>query len=79
MTLKMGKGADDNGPPEPPDDVELVGLEGLDGTPDEDEVAEAQGSEPEQDSPGDTAVLTQEELYEGLSSDREPDAKRKDH
>jgi hypothetical protein len=71
--------ADDPGLPEAPDGVELLPLESLDGAADEDEVSEIQGSEPEQDSPGDTAVLEQEELYEGISSAGEPDAKRKDH
>jgi hypothetical protein len=41
-------------------------------------VSEIQGSDPAQDSPGDSAVLEQEELYEGISSDGEPDEKRKD-
>jgi hypothetical protein len=71
--------ADDPGLPEAPDGVELVALDGLDGALDGDEVSERLGSEPEQDSPGDTAVLEQEEFYEGISSDGEPDAKRKDH
>jgi hypothetical protein len=71
--------ADDPGLAEAADGVELVPLEGLDGPADGDEVSESQGSDPAQDSPGDTAVLEQEELYEGISSDGEPDAKRKDH
>lgn len=71
--------ADDPGLPEDPDGVQLVSLEDLDGAPDEDEVSGRQASEPEQDSPGDSAVLEQEELYEGISSAGEPDAKRKDH
>jgi hypothetical protein len=71
--------ADDPGLPEAPEGVELVPLERLEGRADEDEVSQTQGSEPEQDSPGDTAVLEQEELYEGISSDEEPDEKRKGH
>ena len=71
--------ADDPGLPEAPEGVELVRLEGPEGPADEDEVSEIQGSQPEQDSPGDTAVLEQEELYEGISSDGEPDEKRKGH
>jgi len=71
--------ADELGLPEETEGVELLPLEGLEPSVDDSELAEVQGSEPEQDSPGDTAVLEQEELYEGISSDREPDSKRKGH
>jgi hypothetical protein len=71
--------ADDPGLPEEPDGVELLPLESAEGAADGDEVSGTQGSEPEQDSPGDSAVLEQEELYEGISSDGEPDEKRKGH
>lgn len=42
---------------------------------DADEVQGLAGTEPAQDSPGDDAVLEQEELYEGLSSDQMPSEK----
>lgn len=70
---------DDPGPEEAPEGVELLPLESLEPAADESEVAETAGSEPEQDSPGDTAVLEQEELYEGISSGSEPDGKREGH
>lgn len=70
--------ADDLGlPEEPPEGVEWVPLEGLDGPGDDDEVGERQGSQPEQDSPGDDALLSQEELYEGISSPDESGAGRR--
>ena len=71
--------ADDLGLPDEPGGVELLPLEGLEPSIDDSELSETQGSGPEQDSPGDTAVLAQEELYEGISSDREPDSRRKGH
>ena len=40
------------------------------------EVAEKESSEPTLDSPGDDAVLEQEELYEGINSDSLPSSKR---
>jgi hypothetical protein len=58
-------------------EVELVGLERLDPEKDESEVADVAGSEPTADSPGDEALLEQEEIYEGISGDRPPSEKSK--
>jgi hypothetical protein len=53
-------------------DVEFVGLEKLDTDADPSEVQALAASDPGLDSPGDTAVLDQEEFMEGLSSESMP-------
>jgi hypothetical protein len=58
------------------EDIEFVGLEALDPAADESEVSGSDADEPGMDSPGDDAVLEQEELYEGISSDEMPSRKR---
>ena len=65
------------GPMDAPAGTEFVGLEQLDPEADDNEVQDAAGSEPEMDSPGDNAVLDQEELYEGISSERMPSEKER--
>lgn len=55
--------------------VELVGLDRLDPTADSSEVALLKTTDPELDSPGDDAVLEQEELMEGSSSESLPSQK----
>jgi len=56
----------------PPRGPERVGLESLDPVADDSEVKDEESSDPESDSPGDDALLEQEELYEGISSERMP-------
>jgi hypothetical protein len=56
---------------------ELVGLDKLDPEKDGSEVADVASSDPPEDSPGDEALLEQEEIYEGISSDRTPSDKAK--
>jgi hypothetical protein len=60
------------------EDIVFVGLEALEPEADASELAGSASDDPGQDSPGDDAVLEQEELYEGLSSDELPSGKR-DH
>ena len=60
------------------DEAEAVGLDGLKPPEaDPDEVQQASSGDPEQDSPADDAVLEQEELYEGISSESLPSGKQK--
>ena len=64
-------------PSEAPEGVEFVDLEKLEPEEDASELSAVESGEPEQDSPGDDAVLDQEELYMGLSSDSMPSGKVK--
>jgi hypothetical protein len=57
---------------EPGPGVEFVGLEKLDPEADASEVQALASTEPGLDSPGDDAVLEQEEFMEGLASDSLP-------
>ena len=59
------------------EDVELVGLENLDPKADDSEMPESLKSDAVHDSPGDDAILIQEEIYNGLSSDVLPSDKAK--
>jgi hypothetical protein len=56
----------------PGSNVEFVGLEKLDPEADASEVQELASTDPGLDSPGDNAVLEQEEFMEGLASDSLP-------
>ena len=58
--------------------VEFVELDVLDPKSDPAEVQPGVHSDPTEDSPGDSALLEQEELYEGIESDRMPSEKRED-
>jgi|GEM_PF-7016178 len=71
MTRKGMDGPNNAGPMDP----EFVGLEALDPPGDSDEIAEHESDDPTLDTPGDDAVLEQEELYEGISSSRLPSEK----
>jgi hypothetical protein len=80
MTGMNARGRRDPGagePSEAPDGIEFVGLEKLEPEEDPAELSSRENEEPEQDSPGDDAVLDQEERYLGLSSDSMPSAKIK--
>jgi hypothetical protein len=84
MKKVLNKRKDSEDDPEPVDTVgdrQLVGLDSLDPEKDDSEVADAESSEPPADSPGDEALLEQEEAYEGISSERVPSekAKKEDH
>ena len=57
-------------------EAEGVGLEALDPEPDDAEISINERDEPALDSPGDDALLEQEELYEGISSEELPSKKR---
>jgi hypothetical protein len=59
--------------------IEFVGLASVELKKDDAEVQAKAGSDPASDSPGDDAILEQEELYEGLSSDRLPSEKTKEN
>lgn len=70
--------ADDPGLPEAPEGIEEPPLDSLDPHGDPDELSELEDPGPERDSPGDSALLVKEELYEGISSAVEPSSKRED-
>lgn len=57
---------------EPGPDVEFVGLDKLEPEADASEVQALASTDPGLDSPGDNAVLEQEEFMEGLASDSLP-------
>jgi len=81
----MRKSADKNfglEPPEPagpPEGVELVDLANLEPEADAAELSDHVSTDPETDSPGDDAILEQEELYEGISSQDQPSGKRNEN
>ena len=75
-TIESAFGLEPAEPSGPPKGIELLGLESLEGEADDAEVAESASSDPEDDSPGDDALLEQEELYEGISSESRPSGKR---
>jgi hypothetical protein len=58
-----------------PKGVKFVGLEDLDPEEDDSELQDHESALPTADSPGDDAILEQEELYQGLSSDNPPSNK----
>jgi hypothetical protein len=59
----------------PLEELEFKGLEALETEPDPSEVGETASEDPPSDSPGDEALLEQEEQYEGIESGRLPSAK----
>ncbi|MGH7442468.1 MAG: hypothetical protein ACREKE_07345 [bacterium] len=64
--------------PMAPEGVEMVSLDALEPQTDASEISKQQMSDPTADSPGDNAILEQEELYEGISSDIAPSKRRRD-
>jgi hypothetical protein len=56
-------------------DPEFVGLDKLDIKTDDSELPIAEVSDAASDAPGDDAILEQEELYEGISSETLPSDK----
>lgn len=70
MKEPRDSGAPDTDGPGP--EVEFVGLEKLDPEADASEVQALASTDPGLDSPGDNAILEQEEFMEGLASDSLP-------
>ncbi|HTB21803.1 MAG TPA: hypothetical protein VK914_03760 [bacterium] len=64
-------------PSEAPQGVEFVDLEKLEPDDDASELSGRESEEPGRDSPGDDAVLDQEELYLGISSESMPSSRIK--
>jgi hypothetical protein len=58
-----------------PSKAEFVGLDALEAQADPSELALDSASDPVADEPGDDAILVQEELYDGISSDQLPSSK----
>ena len=58
------------------ENVEFEELDVLDPKADPAEIQPGVHTEPEDDSPGDSALLEQEELYEGIASDQMPSEKQ---
>jgi hypothetical protein len=58
--------------------IEFGGSGSVELEKDDAELQSQAGSDPTQDSPGDDAILEQEELYEGLASNRLPSEKIKE-
>jgi hypothetical protein len=68
--------SENSAPLAPVPELQFVDLQDLEPEEDPSEVQTAAASDPGQDSPGDDAVLEQEELYEGIASERMPSEKR---